>query len=413
MKYLDYIYLGYKPKKGKKGDFICEFHIDPCGCDIQLAAGAVASESSIGTWTELTTMTKKIQKYAAKVFFIDKKKNKIKIAYPYDLFEEGNIPQVLSSIAGNIFGMKLVKGLRLKRIDFPPGLISSFYGPLFGINGIRKILGVYNRPLLGTIVKPKLGLNDKQHAKVAYGAWIGGCDIVKDDENLSSLAFNKFNKRIVETLRARNKAEKYSGEKKVYMPNVTASVSEMIKRAKFVKAHGGRYIMVDIITCGWSALQELRKENQELKLVIHAHRAGYAALSRNPHHGISMMVIAKLARLIGVDQLHVGTAVGKMFEDKREVLENCDILRGKMDNKKPAMPVASGGLNPLDVPALLKIFGKDCIIQMGGGIHGHPMGTLCGARAARQALEASLKKISLSEYSRKHHELAVALKKFK
>jgi ribulose-bisphosphate carboxylase large chain len=412
MKYLDYIYIGYKPKIGKKGDLICKFRIEPQG-DLQLAAGAVASESSIGTWTELTTMTKKIQKYAAKVFSIDKKKKEIKIAYPYDLFEEGNMPQILSSIAGNIFGMKLVKGIKLQRIGFPSGLVSSFPGPLYGIQGIRKKLGIYNRPLLGTIIKPKLGLNEKQHAKVAYSAWIGGCDIVKDDENLSSLNFNKFNKRIIETLKARNKAEKETGEKKVYMPNVTASVSEMIKRAKFVKAHGGRYIMVDIITCGWSSLQELRKANQDLKLIIHAHRAGYAALSRIPYHGMSMMVIAKIARLIGVDQLHVGTAVGKMFEDKKEVLENCDILRRKIGKLNTTMPVASGGLNPLDIPALLKIFGKDCIIQMGGGIHGHPMGTVCGARAARQALEAALKKISLAEYAKKHHELAVAIKKFK
>ncbi len=409
MKYLDYLYIGYKPKKS---DLVCEFRVEPYG-DLQLAAGAIAAESSIGTWTELTTMTKRIQKYAAKVFFIDKKKKKIKIAYPCDLFEENNMPQILSSIAGNVFGMKLIKGLRLERIEFPPHIINSFSGPLYGIQGIRKLLGVYNRPLLGTIIKPKLGLNDKQHAKVAYSAWIGGCDIVKDDENLSSLSFNKFNKRIIETLRARNKAEKETGEKKIYMPNVTAPVSEMLKRAKFVKAHGGRYVMIDIITCGWSALQELRKTNQELKLVIHAHRAGYAALSRNPKHGISMMVIAKIARLIGVDQLHVGTAVGKMFEDKREVLENCDILKRKTGKINPAMPVASGGLDPLDVPQLLKIFGKDFIIQMGGGIHGHPMGTVCGARAARQALEASLKGKSLAEYAKTHHELEVALKKFK
>lgn len=408
MKYLDYIYQGYKPKKGKKGDLICEFHVEPRG-DFHLAAGGVAAESSIGTWTELTTMTKKIQKYAAKVFYLDKKKKKIKIAYPYELFEEGNIPQILSSIAGNIFGMKSVKGLKLERIDFPPGLVSSFLGPLYGINGIRKLLRVYDRPLIGTIIKPKLGLNDKEHAKVAYSAWLGGCDIVKDDENLSSLSFNKFNKRVIETLKARDKAEKETGEKKIYMPNVTAPFSEMLKRAKFVKQHGGEYIMVDIITCGWSALQELRKENQELKLVIHAHRAGYAAFSRIPYHGISMMTIANLARIVGVDQLHIGTAVGKMFEDKKEVLENCDILKRKIGSLKTTMPVASGGLNPLDVPALVNIFGKDCIIQAGGGVHGNRLGTVCGAEAMRDAVDAALKGISLAEYAKTHHSLAIAI----
>jgi ribulose-bisphosphate carboxylase large chain len=424
MKYLDYIYIGYKPKRS---DLICEFYVEPSGCDIQLAAGAIASESSIGTWTELTTMTKKIQKYAAKVFSI--KKNYIKIAYPIELFETGNMPQILSSIAGNIFGMKLVKNLKLLDIEFPKQIIDKFRGPLYGIEGVRKILKIKERPLIGTIIKPKLGLNEKQHAKVAYSAWIGGCDIVKDDENLTSMNFNKFNTRIIETLRARNKAEKSSGEKKIYMPNITAPVSEMIKRAKFVKAHGGRYIMIDIVTCGWSALQELRKANQELKLVIHAHRAGYAALSRNPKHGISMLVIAKIARLIGVDQLHVGTIVGKMDTPKDEVvaidqemeksfikdhkLESKHMLEQRWYNIKPVFAVCSGGLNPTHVPYLIKHLGKNIIIQMGGGVHGHPMGTVCGARAARQALESSLRKISLAEYAKKHHELAVAIKKFK
>lgn len=419
MKYLDYIDLGYKPKKS---DLICEFYVEPKG-DMQLAAGAVAAESSIGTWTEISTMRKEISKYAAKVFSI--KKNIIKVAYPIELFEQNSVPQILSSIAGNIFGMKEVKNLRLEDIDFPSEMIKKYKGPFFGIKGIRKLLRVPKRPLIGTIIKPKIGLNEKDHARVAYSAWIGGCDIVKDDENLSSLSFNHFDKRIVETLKARDKAERETHERKIYMPNISAPVSEMLRRAEFVKKHGGEYVMIDIVSCGWAALQELRKANEKLKLVLHAHRAGHAAFTRNKRHGISMLVIAKLCRLIGLDQLHIGTTVGKMEGPEMEVIsidqeieKNLIKKRGLVlgenwEGLKPMFAVCSGGLHPGHVPYLIEHLGNDIIIQMGGGIHGHPMGTVSGARAARQALEAAMQGTSLQEYARKNHELAIALKHFK
>jgi len=183
----------------------------------------------------------------------------------------------------------------------------------------QKLLKIPERPLVGTIIKPKLGLKTKDHAQVAYEAWSGGCDIVKDDENLSSQQFNLFEERVIHTLESRDKAESETGERKVYMVNITAETNIMLKRAEYVLDHGGEYVMIDILTCGFSALQTLR--NQNYKLVIHAHRAGHAAFTKNPKHGIAMRVIAKISRIIGVDQLHVGTVVGKMSETKQEVLE--------------------------------------------------------------------------------------------
>ena len=125
-----------------------------------------------------------------------------------------------------------------------------------------------SRPLVGTIVKPKLGLNEKEHAGVAYDAWVGGLDIVKDDENLSSQSFNRFEKRVRATLRMRDRAEKETGERKMYMPNITAETGDMLGRAEFVKENGGEYAMVDIITIGWSGLQTVRNRNEELGLVL-------------------------------------------------------------------------------------------------------------------------------------------------
>jgi len=264
---------------------------------------------------------------------------------------------------------------------------------------------------LGTIIKPKLGLKTKDHAKVAYDAWIGGCDVVKDDENLSSQSFNPFQDRIVATLEMRDRAEKETGEKKVYMANITSETEEMLKRAQFVKEHDGRYLMIDILSCGFSALQTVRE--QDFGLVIHAHRAGHAAFTKNSKHGISMKVIAKVARIIGVDQLHVGTVVGKMSETQEEVSENCEALRTDMYGLNEVLPVASGGLYPGLVPALMSFFGKDFVIQAGGGIHGHPEGTVSGAMAMRQAVDATLQGISLKEYSESHKELQAALEIWK
>ena len=195
------------------------------------------------------------------------------------------------------------------------------------------------------------------------------------------------------------------------MANVTAETETMLERAEFVLKHGGEYAMVDILTCGFSALQTLRDQNY--RLVLHAHRAGHAAFTKNPRHGISMRPIAKVARVIGVDQLHVGTVVGKMSETKQEVTENIEALKMPMNGLKPVLPVASGGLHPRLVPALIRTFGNDFVIQAGGGINGHSHGTISGARAMRQAVDATLQGKTLEEYSGSHEELRIALEIWK
>jgi ribulose-bisphosphate carboxylase large chain len=406
LKYLDFVDLTYKPKET---DLTCTFYVEPEGITLKEAAGGVAAESSVGTWTQLTTEQPYVKRLAAHVYSIEG--SVIKIAYPIELFEPSNMPNILSSVAGNVFGLKALKNLRLLDIEMPRQLLASFKGPAFGIAGIRKLLKIPKRPLVGTIIKPKLGLNTKDHAKVAYEAWFGGCDIVKDDENLSSQKFNPFEERVAETLASRDKSQEETGERKVYMVNITAETQTMQKRAQTVLDQGGEYVMVDILTCGWSALQTLR--NQNLKLVIHAHRAGHAAFTKNPLHGIAMKPIATVARIIGVDQLHVGTVVGKMSETKAEVVENIAACKSALGGLKPVLPVASGGLHPRLVPALMETFGSDFVIQAGGGIHGHPDGTVAGAKAMRQAVDATLYGKTLEEYAKNHKELAAALKQWK
>tara|TARA_Y100000310_G_scaffold344307_1_gene456320 strand:+ start:1529 stop:2827 length:1299 start_codon:yes stop_codon:yes gene_type:complete len=413
-----FVNLKYKPKSS---DLICMFKVSPAkGLSLEKAANTVALESSVGTWTPVSSSKRYVNKLAAKVFSI-KKNGFVKIAYPGKLFEDNNASNILSSVAGNVFGMKAIKGLRLEDIDFPSNLIKSFPGPKYGLKGIRKILKVKKRPLVGTIVKPKLGLKTADHARVAREAWLGGCDLVKDDENLASQTFNQFDKRAAKTLEMADLAEAETGEKKAYLINVTAETGKMLKRADAVKELGGKFVMHDIITAGFSALETLRKN---CKLAIHAHRAMHGAFTENPEHGISMMVVADFARLIGVDSLHIGTGIGKMkgkvdeVEDIREEMEYSKLKETKFRldenwaGKKPVMAVCSGGIYPGHIPYLMKHFGNDIIIQAGGGVHGHPQGTKSGATAMRQAVEAIMAKKTLQNWIRRRdaHELASALK---
>lgn len=417
---LEYIDRKYRPDKNE--DLVAEYFLEPNNITLEKACEHLASESSIGTWTDISTMNPEIaNNLKPHVFSLDPEKNIIKVAYNRELFEDGSVPQILSSIAGNIYGMKVLKNLRLLDITFPKKMVKHFPGPRHGIPGIRNLLKVRRRPLTGTIVKPKVGLHPRQHALVAYQSWAGGLDIVKDDENLTDQLFNRFEERVIRTLDMRDRASSETGEKKIYMPNITSETAEMIKRADFVKDHGGEYIMIDIVTCGFSGLQSVRRHCRQ---VIHGHRAMHAALTRDPKMGMTMLTLAKLARLAGTDQLHIGTAVGKMegsaadvSEIEHEIEENFvsakgHILEQSWEHLKPVFAVCSGGLHPGLIPELMKIMGKNIIIQAGGGCHGHPDGTMAGATAIRQAVDSVMKKQEIRAYAKEHRELDKALEKW-
>ncbi len=396
-------------KKPSKDDIVVTFKMKPQkDFDFIKTAQELAAESSVGTWTEITTLTKGIfQKLAAKIVYLDKEKSVVKIAYPIQLFEKGNIAQLLSTISGNIFSLKKIKILRLEDVEFSPRYINSFLGPQIGLQGIRKLYKIHRRPIIGCIIKPKVGLSPEKTAKLAYEIFSNGVDLIKDDETLTDMSFCRFEKRVREVVKAINSVEKKSKSRKIFVFNVTAPADEMIKRAALVKKLGGRCVMVDIITSGFSALQYLR--NQNFGLIIHGHRAGHSAFTRNKDWGISMLVVAKIARLAGIDELHTGTVVGKMEGDREEVVSINNFLRSKFGKLKPVLPVASGGLHPGLVEKLVKILGKDLVINFGGGLHGHPLGSAAGARAVYQAIDAVTKGIPLNRYAQTYQELKLAL----
>lgn len=421
--YREFVDFRYMPKKT---DLIACYYFEPAkGISEEDAMGRIASESSIGTWTTLSTLTKKIYSLRARAFW--KKERYVKIAFPLKLWERGSIANLLSGIAGNIFGMKALKNLRLIDVSFPKEFLQSFRGPNYGKNAIKKIFKKREGPIISTVPKPKIGMSSKQHVKVAYEAWIGGVDCVKDDENLADQKFNKFEKRVSLLAKARDKAEKETGEIKDAYINATApDLKELEKRIRLVHEHGFKYFMLDIVTSGFTAVQTACELARDFDLAIHGHRAMHASFTRNKKHGISMLFLAKLARLAGVDNIHIGTGVGKMEGDRKEVLaikeeitENYvkEVFGVRLEQKwykiKPMLPIASGGLHPGLLPELFRVYGTlDIGVQVGGGIHGHPNGTRAGAKAVVQAVEAYKQGIGLEEYAKTHKELREALEKW-
>ena len=415
--YDDFVELNYAPAKD---DLICLYYFEPAkGISQNEAAGRIASESSAGTWTTLHKLPERVARIKARAFEI--KGKFVMVAYPIDLWEPGNVPQLLSGIAGNIFGMKALRNLKLIDASLPEKYIRSFKGPQQGIDGIRSLLKVEKRPVTGAVPKPKIGFSAKEHAEVAFETWMGGFDLVKDDENLTSTSFNRFEDRVERMAKLRDRAEKETGEQKDALLNITGETKEMIRKAKLLHDYGWRFAMIDVVTCGTAAVQTLREECGDLGLAIHAHRAMHAAFDRNPKHGISMYFLAKIMRLIGVDEIHVGTAVGKLVGTKKEVVSIADMLRKsyveeglhqKWYSIKPVLPVSSGGLHPGLVPTVMHILGNDCTLLVSGGIHGHPKGTRSGAAAAMQAIEATMEGIDLKEYAVDHKELQQALEKW-
>jgi ribulose-bisphosphate carboxylase large chain len=254
---------------------------------------------------------------------------------------------------------------------------------------------------------------------------MGGFDLSKDDENLSSTSFNNFFKRVELMSKLRDRAEKLTGERKDALLNITAETKEMEKRAKFLHNHGWKYAMIDVVTCGFSSVQTLRHTLGDYNMAIHAHRAMHASFDRNSKHGLTMLFLAKLMRLIGVDQIHAGTGVGKLVGSKHEIMdiaktlrnpvvqeENHKMLYQNWNHIKPAFPVSSGGLHPGLVPDVMNFFGNDCAILVSGGIHGHPKGTRAGAKATMQAIDAVKEGTSLEEKARSSPELKLALNKW-
>ncbi len=406
------------------------------------AVASVAAESSTGTWTKVFSGKDSgiplARKKRAIAYDLNYKDHMFKVAYPIDLFELDNISGLLAGIVGNIAGMKMVSAMRIYDVRFPKKMIKAFPGPRFGVQGVRKLLKKKKGCLVATVAKPKIGRTAREQAslaKVLFTSGNGTYEAIKDDENLTNLKFNKFDERAKLILDELKKAERKTGKKKFYLCNITHSqISEMLQRAKTIKKNGGIFLMMDVVTTGFAAVDEIRRKNPGL--AIHAHRAMHGFITRDNSPGIhgkgklrgfsiSMIFLAKLFRLLGVDSIHGGSPLAKM-EDYNEAVYIKDVLQKKdlkshpniptlgqnWHNIKPVWMTASGGLHPGDFEVVLDKLGEDILIQCGGGLLGHPNGVEAGVIAIETARDLYERKISIKKYVNKNpdSELAVAVK---
>jgi ribulose-bisphosphate carboxylase large chain len=374
------------------------------------AAQALADEETTGTWTGVSTRMEYVKRLDGIVLDVNPSGQGYvtKIMYPAEVFEAGNVPQYLSVVAGNLFGLSRLKVVRLLDFTLPENLV-PFKGPKFGIHGVRRMMGTNKRPHVGTIIKPKVGLTPDDTASVAYQAAIGGVDLIKDDETLTDQKFCPVHERVPKVMARLDEAKDETGRQVLYAVNITTRADRIVERALQAIGLGANMIMVDVIVAGFGALQALGEE-QSIKVPIHVHRAMHAAMTRNPEHGIAMRPFARLVRMLGGDQLHTGTVSGKMAHAADEVKGDNLTLTEKAFSLKPTFPVSSGGLHPGKVAKELSTLGTDIILQAGGGIHGHPGGTAAGAKAMRQAVDAFMAGIPAEEYAKDHFELEQALK---
>lgn len=415
-------------------------YVDPA--KFRDAAASVAAESSTGTWTKVEDRPdsgmKKAAEYKAVVYDIDEKNKLFKVAYRVDLFEYDNMSGFLAGPVGNIGGMKMVKGLRIFDIRFPRKMVDAYPGPRYGIDGVRDLLDQSKKqrqmPILGTVPKPKVGRSAQEQADLAHRLWTAGdgsYDFIKDDENLTSLAFNLFKDRAQLVHEVQKKVEQETGKKKLFLCNLTHSnMDVMLERANWIKETGGRCMMIDVVTTGVAAVHTMRMKNPEL--IIHAHRAMHAFITRESGPGImgsgnlqgfsvSMMVLAKIFRLLGVDSLHGGSPKAKM-EDYGESEEIMRILTSDITKpnpsfqtlgqnwfgKKKTWPVASGGLHPGVLDKVITAIGSDCYIQLGGGVLGHPQGAEKGVEAALEARRAVADGMTVKQFVEQNPQSALA-----
>ncbi|MBK7904963.1 MAG: form I ribulose bisphosphate carboxylase large subunit [Gemmatimonadetes bacterium] len=405
---MGYYQPDYEPKPT---DILCAFRFVPQeGVDPVEAAAAIAGESSTATWTVVwTDRLTAHEHYQAKTYRVVPVHGTDQfiayIAYDLDLFEEGSIANLTSSIIGNVFGFKALKSLRLEDMRIPPHYTKTFQGPAHGIVMEREYLNKYGRPLLGATTKPKLGLSARNYGRVVYEALKGGLDFVKDDENINSQPFMRWRDRFLFCMEAVNKAQAATGEIKGHYLNITAGTMEdMYERAEFAKDLGSVIVMIDL-TIGYTAIQSMAKWCRKHGVILHLHRAGHSTYTRQKTHGVSFRVIAKWMRLAGVDHIHAGTVVGKLEGDPATTKGYYHTLRDDKVAADPSiglyfeqdwasmpavMPVASGGIHAGQMHTLLHLLGEDVVLQFGGGTIGHPDGIADGATANRVAVEAMI-----------------------
>ena len=319
------------------------------------------------------------------------------------------LPTLMATVAGNLFELRAVTGLRLTGLSLPPSFAAAYPGPAFGIAGTRRLAGVENGPLIGTIVKPSVGLSPDQTAQQVRELVDGGIDFIKDDELQADGPHCPFDERVRAVMRVVNDAAQRTGRKVMVAFNLTGDLDKMRRRHDLVLAHGGTCVMVCLNAVGLVGLHELRRHAQ---LPIHAHRAGWGCLNRSPALGWDYGPWQKIWRLAGADHLHVNGLRNKFSEPDASVIAAARAVLAPVMPGAPmaAMPVFSSGQTGLQAHDTYAALGcADLIHAAGGGIFGHPNGVAAGVQALRAAWDAAIGGTPLAAHAQRVPALARAL----
>ncbi len=403
-------------------------------CSLTKAAAILAGEQSTGTFVKLTEETDSLKKYSGAIVehiepigsdsepLLPCKKTATKyehgiVTISWPLGNIGtSLPNLLSTVAGNLFELEDLSAIRLENIHLPKDFRKTNPGPQFGISGTRKLIISQKDPLIGTIIKPSVGLNPEQTSQIVEKLLNAGIDFIKDDELQANGHLCQFSERVKAVMSVVNKHQDKTGKRVLYAFNITDELDKMCRNLDLLESYGAGCAMVCLISIGLTGLRAVRNRSS---LVIHGHRAGWGVFSRSPNIGISFQVWQKLWRLAGADHLHVNGLANKFSDTDETVIQAAQSVQTPIFDHSPfsdtAVPVFSSGQTVWQVGktrALLK--NDDFILCAGGGIIGHPDGVKSGVIAMKQAYKAAQQGYSPLEYaSLGHSELRVALQHFK
>ena len=391
------------------------------GTSLMKFAAALAVEQTTGTWLKVPGETPEVRElcigrvigvYETPAYQIaipdgvTERQFITRIAYPWANFG-AQFSLMLSSVIGNISSSGKVK---LVDLEFPNSFLAQFPGPKFGVQGVRDLLGVQDRPLLNNMIKPCTGLDAATTAKLAYEAAIGGVDVIKDDELISDPPHCRLVDRVKAVMEALKRADDKKGEKTIYAFNITGRADKMRDNAYRALEAGANGLMLNYCTCGLDTTQMIT-EDPTINVPMLGHSDFAGALYESDWSGVSASLIgAKLPRLAGLDMVISLSPYGK-FPMMMDTFVNAGYqMLCPLQGISPIFPMPGGGTTQGHIEDLIGKFGKDIMIAAGGAIHGHPMGPAAGARAFRQGISAVMAGQSLVDAGKEHAELGVALK---
>ena len=336
-------------------------------------------------------------------------RGEVVIAFPLHNFGP-SLPNLLATVAGNLYELQELSGIRLVDLELPPAFAERYPGPGFGVEGTRNLAGVHERPLIGTIVKPSIGLSTEDLKGVVRDLAEAGLDFIKDDELHADPPYAPFADRVAAAMAEIERVADRTGKKTMYAFNISGDLDHLLRAHDLVQEHGGTCVMVSVNNVGIAALAHLRKHCQ---LPIHGHRNNIGAMSRHPLLGIGFSAYQKLFRLAGVDHLHVGGFDSKFYQTNEEVARSItDCLTPLFGDYRVMPAISSAQWAGSAVTIHAEIGAVDVIHLAGGGILAHPGGTAAGVQSMRQGWEAVRSGIPLEEYAASHPELRAAIEKF-